>query len=160
MAARNELGKKQVSQKELEKSTLKLMAVGWPWTLNRWLKSGNKNQLKEARVFQSGPFLLEFVHKDLSKLEGVKKAAEKYGASLDEVVTFGNDNNDLEMLAGTQGVAMANALPAIKAAAPYLTLSNRQDGVADFIEKYILTDAIPPQNPAWHQTKIKDSDRI
>ncbi len=149
IAKRNELEQKVVTPKELEKSTLKLMAVAWPWTLNKWLKSDRENQLQEARVFRSGPFLLEFVHKGLSKLEGVKKAAEKYGADMDEIVTFGNDNNDLEMLAGTQGVAMANALPAVKAAAPYTTLSNKQDGVADFIEKYILNDAIPPKNPAY-----------
>ena len=47
--------------------------------------------------------------------------------------------NDLSMIqaAGT-GVAMANGLETVKAAADYITLDNDQDGVADAIEKLIL----------------------
>lgn len=140
MASRNKLDFCTVQAEELKQPALKLMAIGMPWTLSKWLKSGRKDSLKQARVFRSGPFLLEFVHPRLSKLEGIKKAAEKYGIELDEIVTFGNDNNDLEMLAGTNGVAMANSLEAIKKAAPYQTDSNRKDGVAKFIKDYILPE--------------------
>lgn len=145
MARRNRLSFHKVRPDWLLRNSLKFMAVGMPWTISRYLKSGEPARLKTARVFRSGPFLLEFVHPQLSKLEGVKKACERFGCSLDEVVTFGNDNNDLEMLAGTVGVAMANALPAIKEAAKYVTASNRHDGTAVFMEKYILTQ--PPLQP-------------
>ena len=48
-------------------------------------------------------------------------------------------NNDLKMLkeVGT-GVAMENAIPSLKEAADYVTLSNDEEGVAKFIEKYVL----------------------
>ena len=48
-------------------------------------------------------------------------------------------NNDLKMLkeVGT-GVAMENAIPSVKEAADYVTLSNDEEGVAKFIEKYVL----------------------
>ena len=138
MAARNELKFEEVSAKELEKPAYKFMAVGMPWTVSKYLKSGRANRLKNVRVFRSGPFLLEFVNEKLSKLEGVRMVADKYGIALDEVVSFGNDNNDLEMLEGTTGVAMSNALDSVKKVSTYVTSSNLKDGVAEFIEKNIL----------------------
>ncbi len=141
MARRNKLNFEVVSEKQLLRDSLKFMAVGMPWSISRYLDSDKPAKLKTARVFRSGPFLLEFVHPELSKLQGVKTMCERYGFSTDEAVSFGNDNNDLEMLAGTIGVAMANALPKVKEAASYVTASNRKDGVAVFLEKYVLKTA-------------------
>ncbi len=139
MAQRNRLEFHLVKKDQLIRPTLKLMAFGMPWNVTGWLKSDRRESLEGiARVFRSGPFLLEFVHPSLSKLEGVKKAAEKYGVDLAEVVSFGNDNNDIEMLKGTFGVAMNNALEEVKQVACAITDSNRNDGVAKFIENYIL----------------------
>ena len=58
---------------------------------------------------------------------------------MSQVVTFGDGTNDITMLqqAGI-GVAMANALPEVKAAARYETLTNEEDGVAVFLERYVL----------------------
>lgn len=141
MARRNKLGFEQVKLDDLRQSSLKFMAIGMPWTLNKWLKSQAQQQLRHCRVFRSGPFLLEFVHHGLSKLEGARLAGRKYGVALDEIMSFGNDNNDIEMLEGTVGVAMANALPAVKNAAAYVTASNRQDGVARFLESHVLSSS-------------------
>ncbi len=55
-------------------------------------------------------------------------------------MAFGDGNNDLKMLkeVGT-GVAMENAIPSLKEAADLCdTLSNDEEGVAKFIEKYVL----------------------
>ncbi len=73
------------------------------------------------------------------KGEGVKLVAEYLNIPLAQVVAFGDDITDLEMLrdAGI-GVAMENAIPIIAQTAAYHTLSNESDGVADFIEKNIL----------------------
>ena len=67
----------------------------------------------------------------------VSFAAQK-GMSPDEVMAFGDSENDLTMLkaAGT-GVAMGNALSEVKAAADMVTLSNDDEGVAALIEQYI-----------------------
>lgn len=144
MGGRNELGMKQVTPQELIRPALKFMAVGMPWTLNRWWKSNRKETLTSARVFRSGPFLFEFVNRDLSKLEGIKTVCQKYDVQLDEVVTFGNDNNDVEMIAGTIGVAMSNANQAVKEVSSYITTSNFTDGVAKFIEANILNPNAKP----------------
>ena len=51
----------------------------------------------------------------------------------------GDGDNDLCLIkeAGL-GVAMANAEPAVKAAADYITTSNDEEGVAKAIEKFAL----------------------
>ena len=54
-------------------------------------------------------------------------------------MAFGDDLNDNEMLkiCGT-GVAVANAVPEVKEAADELTLSNDEDGVAQWLNKRFL----------------------
>ena len=56
-----------------------------------------------------------------------------------QTVAFGDGGNDDELLeaAGT-GVAMANGLDSLKAIADAVTLSNNEDGVADYIERFLL----------------------
>ena len=57
----------------------------------------------------------------------------------EEIAAFGDGSNDTMMLKTVgMGVAMANAMPEVKAAADRLTDSNDEEGVARFIEKYIL----------------------
>lgn len=139
MARRNKMGFHLCDKESLYRNTSKYMAVGMPWVIDRYLKSGRRSRLRGCRMFRSGPFLLEIVHPGLSKLEGVRRTAQKYGVELDEIVSFGNDNNDLEMIEGTIGVAMKNGLPEVRRAARYVTeQNNRQDGVARFIHKEIL----------------------
>ena len=58
--------------------------------------------------------------------------------SLNEIVSFGDDINDMEMLqiCGT-GVAVSNAVMDVKAVADCVALSNDEDGVAEWLEKNI-----------------------
>lgn len=61
------------------------------------------------------------------------------GIDTAETVAFGDGGNDVTLLeaAGT-GVAMANACEEAKAAADAVTLSNSEDGIAEYLEKYVL----------------------
>ena len=61
------------------------------------------------------------------------------GITMAQTIAFGDGGNDVNMLqmAGV-GVAMGNASDAVKAFAGHATLSNEEDGVADFLEKHIL----------------------
>lgn len=56
-----------------------------------------------------------------------------------EIMAIGDQENDIAMIefAGV-GVAMDNAIPAVKEAANFITKSNLEDGVAFAIEKYVL----------------------
>ena len=74
-----------------------------------------------------------------TKGQALKRLADYLNIPMEAVMAFGDGGNDLAMIqaAGT-GVAMANGLETVKAAADYITLDNDQDGVADAIEKLIL----------------------
>ncbi|WP_172413612.1 HAD hydrolase family protein, partial [Ligilactobacillus salivarius] len=55
------------------------------------------------------------------------------------VMAIGDEENDISMIefAGI-GVAMENAVPAVKEAANEITVDNDHDGVAKVIEKFAL----------------------
>lgn len=61
--------------------------------------------------------------------------AEHLGLTLADCAAFGDGLNDLTMIkAAGLGVAMANAVPEVRAAAARITLSNDEDGVAAVLE--------------------------
>lgn len=57
--------------------------------------------------------------------------------SIDQVLAFGDDCNDVEILANCGiGVAVSNAIASAKEVSDYITTDNNSDGVAFFIKKY------------------------
>lgn len=74
----------------------------------------------------------------VSKGEAVKNFARLYDLSLTKMAAFGDHDNDVSMLSIVgYPVAMGNAVPALKAAAGYVTKSNNEDGIAWAIDNYI-----------------------
>ena len=54
-------------------------------------------------------------------------------------MAFGDGANDLKMIRSVGiGVAMSNGIEEVKEAADYIALSNDEEGVARFIEEYVL----------------------
>ena len=85
----------------------------------------------------------QILNKDVSKAGGVKALAEVLGIGLDEVISFGDDYNDIEMIRECGiGVAMGNAPQDIKDAADIITASNDEDGVAIILEKLLENNMI------------------
>ena len=82
--------------------------------------------------------LIEVLHKDLSKVSGVDVIASNYGINHDQILSFGDTTNDLEMISTYHGVAVDNAVDTIKQAARYITLSNDEGGVGRFILDYVI----------------------
>ncbi|MGI6123586.1 MAG: Cof-type HAD-IIB family hydrolase [Acetivibrionales bacterium] len=85
------------------------------------------------------PFFLEFNDINASKALALQKIGEHYGIKQSEIIAVGDGFNDLSMIeyAGL-GVAMGNAVEAIKSKADYITLSNNEDGIAHVINKFIF----------------------
>ncbi|PLS02415.1 HAD family hydrolase [Neobacillus cucumis] len=81
----------------------------------------------------------EMVAPNVSKWSAIKSLITEYRISPNEVVAIGDGPNDLEMLrsVGT-GVAMRNASDEVKAAADFITGHHENDGLAEFIERYLL----------------------
>ncbi len=94
-----------------------------------------------STVYESQNFtLLDILHSEASKGYGVKRFAEDHDFASENVMTIGDNFNDLEMLeyAGTP-VVMGNAPPALLEDSRFeQTLSNDESGVAWAIEKFVL----------------------
>ena len=73
------------------------------------------------------------------KVQAIRELAKMLKLSLNEIVAFGDDKNDMEMLkiCGT-GVAVYNAIPEVKEIADSVTFSNDQDGVAEWLSRSVL----------------------
>ena len=93
----------------------------------------------EVSCCTSKPTFLEIFSSKASKGEALKKVAQLYHISREEIMAIGDGANDSTMLeyAGL-GVAMANAPQVTKAAAQYITSSSEEDGVPKALKKFIL----------------------
>ncbi len=132
-----------VFKEDVNLSSLALRKILWigpdPETTERWRIEMSERFSTRMNVTTSGPCLLEFVNHDVSKGVALAKLCDYYGLNIADSLAFGDGYNDLPMLnaAGTS-VAMENANENIKAVCDAVTLSNMEDGVADYIEKNIL----------------------
>lgn len=81
--------------------------------------------------------LYGFTAKEAGKYQAVCTLSEILRIDLQDIIAFGDDENDYEILkyCGT-GVAMANAIPQIQEVADEITDSNDEDGVAVYLERY------------------------
>ena len=88
---------------------------------------------------QSGIYLMEYLCEGISKSEGLRNLADLHNLTLDDILAFGDADNDYDMIkhAGI-GVVMDNGTPLTKSVADYITDDNDHEGIVSFIEKYIL----------------------
>ncbi len=78
-------------------------------------------------------------YKGIGKAQGVELLCDYFGITPKEVIAFGDEMNDLDMLEYVgMGIAMENAAPEVKKIARRVTLSNDNNGVAYALKKLIL----------------------
>jgi|SRR5690625_1300728 len=96
------------------------------------------SEVVDHRIWGSRWSLMEISKKGLSKAYGIDKLANYYNIPRDQIIAFGDEDNDLEMIdyAGI-GVAMENGIDELKAIADHITLTNEADGVATFLADYL-----------------------
>lgn len=83
--------------------------------------------------------LVQIMSRDATKMNGIRAMLAHFGVDAPETVYFGDDFDDIEPIRSCGlGVAVANAIPEVKSAADAHTDSNDDDGVARYIEKYLL----------------------
>ena len=70
------------------------------------------------------------MEQEVSKAQGLLKLCQHYGIDMEQTAAFGDSMNDYEIIrAAGIGVAMGNALEALKAEADYVTDDIDRDGV-------------------------------
>ncbi len=96
-------------------------------------------QFSQFEIASSQKGFIDINPKGASKGNALKILAKHFSYELDEIVAFGDQDNDVSMLevAGTS-VAMANASKNAKNAADYVTTSNNESGVAKWIYENLL----------------------
>ena len=91
---------------------------------------GIKAALSDYDVLLIGPDWLEIMPKHVTKASALWKICDKLGISMNEVMAFGDAQNDLKMLQQVGiGVAMGNAGDNLKQVADYITTHVDEDGV-------------------------------
>lgn len=90
-------------------------------------------------IVKSTPYFLEFSNPEGSKFCAVKFLQNYWGLKDDEILTIGDQNNDIALLeAGGVKVAMGNATDKLKQIADYITDTVYNDGFVKAMEKFVL----------------------
>ena len=94
---------------------------------------------EQAELTHAGLGFIELLPPGITKATGLAVALERHGVGFADVLVFGDMPNDLPMIvavadAGGRAVAVANAHPAVAAAAGVRTSGHDADGVARYLE--------------------------
>jgi len=91
----------------------------------------------------TGEDLYRFANRDATKWSALMAIAKHYNIGTDTFVAFGDDINDLEMIANCGiGVAVENAIDEVKAVAKYVCDTNDSDGVAKWIAEHFIVTGV------------------
>lgn len=82
--------------------------------------------------------IIEIIKKGMNKAVGLKAIADEYHIARENIIAFGDEDNDLEMIdyAGV-GVSMGNAIDELVSVSKHQTLTNEEDGISIFLEEYL-----------------------
>lgn len=126
---------------EMQGEVLKVLHIAEPETIERtqaFLQTHFGNRLELVR---SKPTFLEIIAPGCSKGSAVVHMGKQWGVEPEEIVAFGNSENDISMLKTCGlGIAVANAEENVKAIAQGLCDSNEADGVAKWLAAYVLRE--------------------
>lgn len=91
--------------------------------------------LADYDVLMVGPDWMEIMPKGVSKASAIKRIVERLGLTMDDVMAFGDAQNDIQMIKEVGiGVAMGNAMDEVKAVADYVCDTNENNGIGKTID--------------------------
>ena len=114
-------------------------------------------ELDHLKFTRSNPFAADIINQGNSKLEGIRRVGKEYGFDLNQVMAFGDSDNDLEMLAGVgMSVAMGNGSSSVKEVAKHITTSNQEGGIHKALEYFgVLSSEKVFVSRDYHFNKVK-----
>ena len=119
----------------------KLLLIDNTDTIQKLQKTLSSIDFPQTDFYLSKDNYLEVTHNQVSKKQALLELAKYYQLSLTEIMTIGDNYNDIPMIetAGL-GVAMGNAPTEVKTCANTVTVSNDQNGVSKAIKLYVLSE--------------------
>jgi Cof subfamily protein (haloacid dehalogenase superfamily) len=97
------------------------------------------NQVSAAR---SQPYYLDVTHPNANKGHVVSVLSKVLSIPPEQIATLGDMPNDVLMFKKSgMSIAMGNASPEVKAQASFVTDSNEEEGFANAITRFILSNA-------------------
>jgi hypothetical protein len=118
---------------------IKMLIIDDPDRLDRIAEELRPVYRGRVHMTKSKPNYLEFLHPEATKGHALAALARHVGCAMEETIAIGDSWNDREMIemAGL-GVAMGNAIEALKMVAGFVTKTNNEDGVKHVIDTFIL----------------------
>ena len=93
--------------------------------------------------------LIQIMPRRVNKANALAAMVARWGLGLHNVISFGDDVNDVEMLQQSAiGVAVSNAVAEVLAAADHITGTPEEDGVGMVVEKLLM------ENGKWRLEKF------
>lgn len=117
----------------------KMLAIDFnnPETVTGWVDE-LKEKFPQCFIVKSTPYFCEISHRQANKCDAVKFLQNYYNLKDEEVLTIGDQNNDISLLqAGGVRVAMGNATPELKEVATYITDNVENGGWIKAVEKFV-----------------------
>jgi hypothetical protein len=97
-----------------------------------------QQKFPELYIVKSTPYFCEIGSSQAKKSFGVEFLCKEWGIKKEEVLTIGDQNNDIELLkAGGIKVAMGNGTPELKECADFITDTVANDGFVKAIERFV-----------------------
>lgn len=125
--------------KQENKGAHKIMVMGDALEIDNLVSYIDKNLSDEIIGYRSKDTYLEIAHKSISKKTAIKRLIETQYPTIKfkNILAFGDNYNDIEMLKAVGiGVAVANAREEVLEISDIITDGNKEDGVANYLEKY------------------------
>lgn len=129
----------------LPNEPVKVLAIDRSEDHRKVLDSYRRDMQEWARgkvsIFYSSDSYLEHVAEGISKGAAVQFLCKYLNLPLSSTIAVGDEENDLTMIRTAHvGAAMANAVPAVKVCADYITKNDcDHSGVAEVIERFMLS---------------------
>lgn len=98
-----------------------------------------KQKMPELYIVKSTPYFCEISNPEAKKSCAVEFLSNYYGIKKEEILTIGDQNNDIELLkAGGVAVAMGNATDELKKHADFVTDTIDNNGFVKAVEKFVF----------------------
>jgi hypothetical protein len=123
-----------------DQATIKIVLVDDPGPSEQHLAALKPLLGDRAYLTRSHVDFVEVLSPDVNKGEALAFVAERYGATLAETMAIGDAWNDVPLISAAGiGIAMGSGPPELFAKADFVVGDVAHDGVAEAIEKYVLT---------------------